>query len=68
VYDHFRVEWERAAWHSGGDRAAEERTKRALLRWRLHTTLADQTTELGHYHEAALARPDLRVSPTAGAA
>jgi hypothetical protein len=32
VYDHFRVEWERAAWQSGGDRAAETTAKRALLR------------------------------------
>ena len=30
-----------------------------LLRWRLHGVLADLTGELHHFHEAALARPDL---------
>jgi glycosyltransferase involved in cell wall biosynthesis len=59
VFDHFRVEWERAAWGNAGDPAGEARAKRALLRWRLHSILACLTGELAHAHEAALARPDL---------
>jgi GT2 family glycosyltransferase/tetratricopeptide (TPR) repeat protein len=64
-FDLVRVEWERAAWQNAGDPAAEARAKRELLRWRLHSLLADLTGELSHYHEAALARPDL---PSARAA
>lgn len=64
-FDYFRVEWEQAAWAHAGDPAAEERAKRALLRWRLHTLLADLTGELFHFHEAVAARDDL---PTAQAA
>jgi tetratricopeptide (TPR) repeat protein len=58
-WDHFRVEWERAAWQHAGQRGREVRAKRTLLRWRLHSILAEATGELAHYHEAALARPDL---------
>jgi GT2 family glycosyltransferase/Flp pilus assembly protein TadD len=58
-FDHFRVEWERAAWENSGRPAAEARAKRTLLRWRLHALLADLTGDLVHFHEAALARPDL---------
>jgi tetratricopeptide (TPR) repeat protein len=58
-FDLFRVEWERAAWENAGRPAAEARAKGALLRWRLHALLADLTGDLVHYHEAALARPDL---------
>jgi glycosyltransferase involved in cell wall biosynthesis/tetratricopeptide (TPR) repeat protein len=59
AYDLFRVEWERAAWQHAGAPAQEVRAKAALLRWRLHSLLADLTGELAHFHEAALARPDL---------
>jgi predicted O-linked N-acetylglucosamine transferase (SPINDLY family)/glycosyltransferase involved in cell wall biosynthesis len=59
AFDHFRVEWERAAWQSAGDPAAERAAKRDLLRWRLHALLAGLTGDLGHHREAALARPDL---------
>jgi GT2 family glycosyltransferase/tetratricopeptide (TPR) repeat protein len=59
AYDLFRVEWERAAWTHPGDREGESRAKRELLRWRLHTLLAQLTGELAHYYEAALSRPDL---------
>lgn len=62
AYDLFRVEWERAAWANAGRPAAEAQMKAALLRWRLHTLLADLTGELVHHYEAALARPDLPVS------
>lgn len=58
-FDHFRVEWERAAWAQAGSPAAEARAKRDLVRWRLHTLLAGLTDDLDHYYEAALARPDL---------
>ncbi len=58
-FDFFRVEWERAAWDNAGRPAAEEQTKRSLLRWRLHALLAELTGDLVHYHEAAVARPDL---------
>src|SRR5262249_31705484 len=64
-YDHFRVEWERAAWDHPGDLAGEAHVKRDLLRWRLHGLLAGLTDDLVHYYEAAAARPDL---PTARAA
>jgi hypothetical protein len=49
-YDYFRVEWERAAWGHGGDRAGEARAKRELLRWCLHSLLADLTREPRHFH------------------
>jgi GT2 family glycosyltransferase/Tfp pilus assembly protein PilF len=65
AFDHFRVEWERAAWANAGRPAAEARAKRDLLRWRLHALLAELTGDLAHFHEAALARPDL---PTTRAA
>jgi tetratricopeptide (TPR) repeat protein len=64
-FDHFRVEWEQAAWNHAGEPAEEERAKRTLLRWRLHTVLAGLTGELADYYEAAAARPDL---PTTQAA
>lgn len=58
-YDLFRVEWERAAWDHPGEPRAEARAKADLLRWRLHSLLADLTGELPHHYEAVLARPDL---------
>src|SRR5262249_57155167 len=61
-FDLLRVEWERAAWTHAGNPAAEALAKRDLLRWRLHTILGTLTGDLAHYHEAALARPDLPVS------
>src|SRR5262249_47021130 len=64
-FDLVRVEWEKAAWGNAGRPMAEARAKRELLRWRLHALLADLTGELSHFHEAALARPDL---PSARAA
>ena len=54
-----RVEWERAAWQNAGHPAAEAQAKHDLLRWRAHALLARWTGDLGHYREAALARPDL---------
>jgi GT2 family glycosyltransferase len=59
AFDHFRVEWERAAWANAGDPAAEARAKRDLLRWRLHAPLGHLTGQLHHDYEAVLARPDL---------
>jgi hypothetical protein len=58
-FDHFRVEWERAAWANAGDPASEAREKRNLIRWRLHSLLAETTGDLSHAYEAAVARPDL---------
>jgi GT2 family glycosyltransferase/predicted Zn-dependent protease len=65
AFDHFRVEWERAGWENAGDPAAESRAAADLLRWRLHTLLGELTGELSHFHEAALARPDLPTSRAA---
>jgi GT2 family glycosyltransferase/tetratricopeptide (TPR) repeat protein len=59
AYDLFRVEWERAAWTYSGRPQAENAAKRSLLRWRLHSLLAEITGDLTHAYEAALARPDL---------
>src|SRR5262249_48377772 len=56
---HFRVEWEKAAWSNAGSLAAETNAKRMLLRWRLQTLLGELTGDVHHYHEAAIARPDL---------
>ncbi len=58
-YDFFRVEWERVAWQHAGSPSQERQAKLSLLRWRLHSLLADWTHDLVHRHEAALARPDL---------
>jgi GT2 family glycosyltransferase/predicted Zn-dependent protease len=58
-FDLFRVEWERAAWQHAGWPHAEGQAKRDVLHWRLHGLLATRTGDLAHYHEAALARPDL---------
>ena len=65
AFDFFRVEWERAAWTNAGDPRREADAKRQLLRWRLHSLLAELTQETAHYYEAALARPDL--APTQAA-
>ena len=65
AFDHFRVEWERAAWDHAGDGQAEAAAKHALLRWRLHSLLATLTGTLGHYEQAAALRPDLPVSQAA---
>jgi GT2 family glycosyltransferase/Tfp pilus assembly protein PilF len=64
-FDHFRVEWERAAWTHAGQPAAEAQAKRTLLRWRLHALLAEITGDVSHYYEAALARPDLPLTQAA---
>lgn len=58
-FDHFRVEWERAAWANAGDPAGEVRAKCELLRWRLHGLLGALTGSLAHAEEAVRARPDL---------
>src|SRR5205085_2534624 len=57
-----RAEWEKAAWDNASDKDAEHEAKLALLRWRLHAHLGRLTGELAHFHEAALARPDLAPS------
>jgi GT2 family glycosyltransferase/thioredoxin-like negative regulator of GroEL len=64
-FDTFRLEWERAAWVHPGNPHAEAPAKLALLRWRLHALLADLTDDLMHFHEAALARPDLPITRAA---
>lgn len=58
-FDLFHVEWERAAFDNAGRPADESRAKHTLLRWRLHTLLAQWTGELTHAYEAAFLRPDL---------
>jgi glycosyltransferase involved in cell wall biosynthesis/tetratricopeptide (TPR) repeat protein len=65
AFDAFRVEWERAAWDHAGQIAAERDAKRTLLRWRLHSLLAELTGRMEHYAEAVRLRPDL---PTTQAA
>jgi len=65
VFDYFRVEWERAAWSHAGQPAEEALAKLALLRWRIHTLLANLNGEVTHHYEAALARPDLPTSRAA---
>jgi glycosyltransferase involved in cell wall biosynthesis/tetratricopeptide (TPR) repeat protein/predicted O-methyltransferase YrrM len=62
AFDHFRVEWEAAAWQHAGDPQGEARAKRVLLRWRLHGLLAELTGDLEHSQQAAALRPDLPVS------
>ena len=64
-FDLFHVEWERAAWDNAGRPADEGRAKHTLLRWRLHTLLAQWTGELTHAYEAAFLRPDLPATRTA---
>ena len=63
--DLFRVEWERAAWMNAGDPDGERGAKRQLVRYRLHSLLADLTNDLGHFAQAALARPDLAIGRAA---
>jgi GT2 family glycosyltransferase/Flp pilus assembly protein TadD len=58
VFDEFRVAWEQAGWSHAGDVAAEDRAKRQLIGWRLHSLLADLTGDLEYYEKAAQARPD----------
>jgi GT2 family glycosyltransferase/tetratricopeptide (TPR) repeat protein len=58
-------DWERTVWLSGGNATVEVEAKRRLLRGRLHALLARLTDDLSHYHESALARPDV---PTVRAA
>jgi glycosyltransferase involved in cell wall biosynthesis/Flp pilus assembly protein TadD len=55
----FRYLWEKAAWINAGRPAQERDAKSGLLRWRLHTILAEATGELNHYFEAALAAPEM---------
>jgi GT2 family glycosyltransferase/tetratricopeptide (TPR) repeat protein len=57
-----RVGWEHAAWTSGGDPAVEARSKRRLLRWRLHGLAAELSADLVPLYEAALAGPELPLS------
>jgi glycosyltransferase involved in cell wall biosynthesis/tetratricopeptide (TPR) repeat protein len=64
-FDYFRVEWERAGWEGVGNPTVERAAKMLLLRWRLHTLLAELTGDLGYYYEAALTRPDLPVTQAA---
>lgn len=64
-FDLFHVEWERAAWDNAGRPSDETQAKHTLLRWRLHTLLAQWSGELTHAYEAAFLRPDL---PTTRAA
>jgi tetratricopeptide (TPR) repeat protein len=59
TFDHFRVEWERAAWTHADNPAEELHAKRELLRYRLHSKLAALVGKLSHHYEAALARPDI---------
>src|SRR5262249_16483857 len=56
--DWFPVEWERAAWAHAGRPDDEVRTKRKLVRWRLHTLLAELTGDLAHFYAAAMLCPD----------
>jgi GT2 family glycosyltransferase/Tfp pilus assembly protein PilF len=67
-FDHFRVEWERAAWMHAGQPSAEVRAKRRLIRWRVHALLGELTGDLAHREEAVLARPDLPGSAALGEA
>src|SRR5262249_29172770 len=62
VFDHFRVEWEAAAWNHAGQPAAEAAAKCSLLRWRLHSLLGDLTRDLASLQQAVAARPDLAMS------
>jgi GT2 family glycosyltransferase/tetratricopeptide (TPR) repeat protein len=64
-FDLFRVEWERAGWANAGRPASEAAAKRTMVRWRLHGLLADLTQDLVHFHEAAVARPDLPITRAA---
>jgi glycosyltransferase involved in cell wall biosynthesis/tetratricopeptide (TPR) repeat protein len=65
AFDHFRVEWECAAWDHAREPQAEAAAKHTLLRWRLHSLLATLTGSLHHYEQAAALRPDLPVSQAA---
>ncbi len=63
-FESLHVEWDRAAWRAGSvsDRSRAEieaRSKRDLILWRLHGLLGGWTSELPHFHEACLQRPDL---------
>lgn len=64
-FDVFGVEWERAAWDNAGQPVDESRVKHTLMRWRLHTLLAQWTGELTHAYEAAFLRPDLPATQAA---
>jgi predicted O-methyltransferase YrrM len=64
-FDEFRVGWERAGWENAGRPEEEERAKRELIHWRLHLLLGQQTGDLVHLAEAALARPESPVSQAA---
>ena len=61
-FDHFRVEWERAAWQNVGDPGQEFQAKLTLLRWRLYAVLGMLARQLPHFYESVLARPDLPTS------
>src|SRR5262249_49500474 len=58
-FDLLRVEWERCGWSYAGRPDEEAQAKCKLLRWRLHSLLAEWTHDVAHAYEAALARPGL---------
>src|SRR5437588_2905446 len=53
---------ERAAWAHAGRPGDEVEAKRALIRWRLNTLLAELTGDVAQAYEAVLARPELPLS------
>ncbi|WP_020476120.1 glycosyltransferase [Zavarzinella formosa] len=65
AYDWFRIEWERAGWEHAGDPAGERKARTELIRWRLHSLIAEHTGDLTHAYEAVTARPDLPVTRSA---
>lgn len=62
LFDHFRVEWERAGFDHAGDVRRQARSRSDLLRWRLFALLANLTGNLAYRYEAVIARPDLPLS------
>jgi Glycosyl transferases group 1 len=65
AYDQFHVQWERSAWNNAGNPAAEAVAKQTLLRWRLHSLLANLTGDVWHWYQAELVQPDLPPSRAA---
>lgn len=63
AFDDFRVEWERAAWLHPGEPREEAKAKTTLVRWRLHSILAQLRDDLVHAYSAHQLRPDLFMSP-----
>ena len=58
-FDELRVEWERAAWRHAGDRAGEERAKRALIRSQMFALVARLTDDLAAAFQAVAAQPEV---------